>query len=178
MVLSRKRKPAPSDACLACFSSLRGFPGLATHRACLLLTFTKAALTSSQRLSKGMSRPEMEQEGQVGTRDRVGKGREETQIKTVQGVVRREEGRRKLCAPGSPAPKFDGGRPWGSVPNGHWLIPCLLPRAAHPNLPLSFGFSSAVRSLLHCHSPYSSQGSSNMSLQILPLPQTAWPLAS
>lgn len=48
----------------------------------------------------------MEQEGQVGTRGRVGKGREETQIKIVQGVIRREEGRRQLRASRSPSPEF------------------------------------------------------------------------
>lgn len=48
----------------------------------------------------------MEQEGQVGTGGRVGKGRDETQIKIAQGVMRREEGRRKLRASRSPSPKF------------------------------------------------------------------------
>lgn len=45
-------------------------PKLATHRTCLLFTFTKAALTSSQRLSRsywfqnqGMTKLEMEEEG-------------------------------------------------------------------------------------------------------------------
>lgn len=45
-------------------------PEVATHRTCLLFTFTKAALTSSQRLSRrywvqnqAMTKLEMEREG-------------------------------------------------------------------------------------------------------------------
>lgn len=54
-----------------------------------------------------MSRPDMEQEGRVGTRDRAGKETQTDWGGDGEGrVIRREGGRRKLRASRSPFPKF------------------------------------------------------------------------
>lgn len=83
-------------------------PELATHRTCLLFTFTKAALTSSQRLSRSywVQNQEMTKNWSEREKSQGLEGREERRMKTVQGRLGGRKAMGSTVASRSTSPKL------------------------------------------------------------------------